>query len=148
MRIRCFDVHAGKSILTFVTSICLLSQDVMAEIKENFVSVSPQFDKCMNTGLAARGNAQGIVDCAKAEFNRQSDMLDSLYAIKINGDLSRSRKIPSFYRKDRRNAYLDKLCDRQARSAGELPGYSMWTIIYHGCLVSEAGEMIKKLERL
>lgn len=94
---------------------------------------SATYQRCMDTGDAARGVTVAIMDCLGAEISRQDAALNQAYK-------SAMLKLPQASRARLRASERDwiKRRDARCRSAGdEVEGGSLSGILYNQCLLDE-----------
>lgn len=106
-----------------------------------------RFDLCMDTGEAARGSMDAMIQCLMDDLDRKDDELNEVYRATRNG-LGPAARHQLQVSERRWIAARDKKCLNQA----EQDGAGVWvqdsTISWYGCLIGETERRIKWLKTI
>lgn len=121
---------ATIAIVAVMAATCPAHAQTRAKIEAAY---TPDFDRCMKSGDAARGVTAGILDCNGAENRRQDARLNQMYKT-VMARLNPAQKAVL------RRSELDWIRRRDGQcqdAAGEEGGGSAAGIIYSSCVLDE-----------
>jgi uncharacterized protein YecT (DUF1311 family) len=104
---------------------------------------TPDYQRCLNTGDAAKGVTLAMLDCMTSEHHRQDARLNQTYAA-VMTRLSSARKMVLRVSERRWLVDRDAECRRQAKPD---EGGTIWSLTMSGCLIDATIQRTIWLER-
>lgn len=122
----CIAVIAAIGLIGVAPAVAQTKKQVKARY-------SNEYNRCMNTGLAADGVTSGIMDCSGNEIRRQDARLNEAYKMVMARSTPQQK---TTLRTSERNwiGQRNKGCEKVT---APLEGGTLAMIIYSGCILDE-----------
>jgi uncharacterized protein YecT (DUF1311 family) len=122
-----------------VLSIPAYAEEAASSTKQR--SLSPAYEKCLNTGEARMGVMPAMFDCSRDELSRQDEVLNNTYrSVRKSLSPAKQKQLQDLER--RWIGQRDRKCKTEADEVGGQDG----TVFWYGCLIRETERRIEWLK--